>query len=148
MGECMGHELQCQKMPYHNISWGRRPFVHFYTLCNHILESVSHANYLGKLVSNNLFWSPHINLVFNWANFTLGFLRRNLHHCPAPLRETAYITLMNVLHNGVCVSSKWILEPMPASLRELGPRGGHSHQLPYGGVPLYRVDFERPVSLK
>ena len=28
------------------------------------------------------------------------------------------------------------------------PRGGHSHQLPYGGVPLYRVDFERPVSLK
>ena len=27
-------------------------------------------------------------------------------------------------------------------------RGGHSHQLPYGGVPLYRVDFERPVSLK
>ena len=30
----------------------------------------------------------------------------------------------------------------------LWPRGGHSHQLPYGGVPLYRVDFERPVSLK
>ena len=29
-----------------------------------------------------------------------------------------------------------------------GARGGHSHQLPYGGVPLYRVDFERPVSLK
>ena len=26
--------------------------------------------------------------------------------------------------------------------------GGHSHLLPYGGVPLYRVDFERPVSLK
>ena len=26
--------------------------------------------------------------------------------------------------------------------------GGHSHQSPYGGVPLYRVDFERPVSLK
>ena len=29
-----------------------------------------------------------------------------------------------------------------------GGGGGHSHQLPYGGVPLYRVDFERPVSLK
>ena len=31
---------------------------------------------------------------------------------------------------------------------EVESRGGHSHQLPYGGVPLYRVDFERPVSLK
>ena len=30
----------------------------------------------------------------------------------------------------------------------LSSRGGHSHQLSYGGVPLYRVDFERPVSLK
>ena len=30
-----------------------------------------------------------------------------------------------------------------------GPRsGGHSHQLSYGGMPLYRVDFERPISLK
>ena len=29
-----------------------------------------------------------------------------------------------------------------------GGGGGHSHQLPYGGVPLYRVDFEWPVSLK
>ena len=29
-----------------------------------------------------------------------------------------------------------------------GGGGMHSHQLPYGGVPLYRVDFERPVSLK
>ena len=31
--------------------------------------------------------------------------------------------------------------------RNVAP-GGHSHQLPYGGVPLYRVDFERPDSLK
>ena len=29
-----------------------------------------------------------------------------------------------------------------------GGGGGHSHQLSYGGVPLYRVDFERPISLK
>ena len=36
----------------------------------------------------------------------------------------------------------------PESLHTSNPGGGHSHQLPYGGVPLYRVDFERPVSLK
>ena len=29
-----------------------------------------------------------------------------------------------------------------------GGGGGHSHQLSYGGVPLYRVAFERPISLK
>ena len=36
------------------------------------------------------------------------------------------------------------------SLRQLKrfEGGGHSHQLSYGGVPLYRVDFERPISLK
>ena len=119
-GNAWGMNFNAKKCQIITFAWGRRPFVHFYTLCNHILESVSHANYLGKLVSNNLFWSPHINLVFNWANFTLGFLRRNLLRCPAPLRETAYITLMNVFHNGVCISSKWILEPMPVSLMELG----------------------------
>ena len=26
--------------------------------------------------------------------------------------------------------------------------GGHSHKLPYGGVPLYRVDFERSFFIK
>ena len=36
----------------------------------------------------------HINSVFNRANSTLGFLRRNLRRCPAPLKETAYITLV------------------------------------------------------
>ena len=73
---------------------GRRPFIDFYTLCSHIFESVSDAKYLGILVSNDLSWSPHINSVFNQANSTLGFLRHNLCRCPAPLKETAYITLV------------------------------------------------------
>ena len=91
MGGYMGHK-KCQII---TLARGRGPFIHFYTLCNHILESVSDAKYLGILVSNDLSWSPHINSVFNWANSTLGFLRRNFRRCPAPLKETAYITLVH-----------------------------------------------------
>ena len=38
--------------------------------------------------------------------------------------------------------------PVPGGGGGGGGGGGHSHQLSYGGVPLYRVDFERPISLK
>ena len=35
-------------------------------------------------------WTPHINSIYNKANRVLGFLRRNLHHCPPHLKEHAY----------------------------------------------------------
>ena len=48
-----------------------------------------------------------------------------------------------------------ILKNLLEDLNQLGldfwghaAQGAHSNQLPYGGVPLYRVNFERPVSLK
>ena len=93
-GDTWGMKFNAKKCQIITLARGRRPFIHFYTLCNHILESVSDAKYLGILVSNDLSWSPHINSVFNRANSTLGFLRRNLRRCPAPLKETAYITLV------------------------------------------------------
>ena len=39
-------------------------------------------------------WCNHINNVVKKASSTLGLLRRNLRHCPAPTRRTAYISLV------------------------------------------------------
>ena len=73
---------------------GRNHLAHFYDLCGHTLDCVDSAKYLGVILSNDLSWSPHIQSVYNRANSTLGFLRRNLRRCPAALRETPYITLV------------------------------------------------------
>ena len=43
---------------------------------------------------NNLKWKTHINNICKKANSTLGFLRRNLRHCPKPCRKNAYLALV------------------------------------------------------
>ena len=70
---------------------------YFYSLDNTILKSVTHNPYLGVQFSEDLTWSHHINSISNKANSTLGFLKRNLRHCPAESRRTAYIALVRPL---------------------------------------------------
>ena len=93
-GETWGMKFNAQKCQIMTIARGRRRLSHFYTLCGHILESVQEAKYFGIIISDELSWSPHVNSVFNRANSTLGFLRRNLRRCPAALKETSYLTLI------------------------------------------------------
>ena len=76
------------------ISRSRSPFIHFYSLCGQILVSVSEAKYLGISLSNELSWSPHVQLLYNKSSSILGFLRRNLRRCPSKLKESAYIALV------------------------------------------------------
>ena len=40
-------------------------------------------------------WNSHISKVSKKANFTLGFLKRNLKHCPQDFRRTAYLSLVS-----------------------------------------------------
>ena len=84
-GETWGMKFNTQKCQIMTIARGRRRLSHFYTLCGHILENVQEAKYLGIIISDELSWSPHVKSVFNRANSTLGFLRRNLRRCPAAL---------------------------------------------------------------
>ena len=58
------------------------------------LESVDQYNHLGVCLHHNLSWCPHIELISNKANHLLGFLRRNLRHCPNHLKECAYKQLI------------------------------------------------------
>ena len=67
----------------------------FYTLDGVILEHVQEAKYLGVILSEDLKWAKHIQFTTAKANSTLGLLRRNVHHCPAKLREQAFISLVS-----------------------------------------------------
>jgi hypothetical protein len=76
----------------------------FYQLGGHILEQVDSNPYLGLQISEDLKWSTHISNITKKANSTIGFLRRNLQHCPKECRKNAYISLVrSVLEYGVTI---------------------------------------------
>jgi hypothetical protein len=49
---------------------------------------------LAVIISSDLKWNSHISKVVKKANSTLGFIRRNLKHCPITCRKTAYQALV------------------------------------------------------
>ena len=61
-----------------------------YQMCGTPLEIVEQHNYLGVCLYYRLSWQPHIDYICNKANHLLGFLYRNLRHCPNKLKECAY----------------------------------------------------------
>ena len=67
---------------------------HFYQLGNTILKEVTNNPYLGVTISSDLKWGTHIDNICKRASSTLGFIRRNLHHCPARTRKSAYVSLV------------------------------------------------------
>ncbi|MCY3928347.1 MAG: reverse transcriptase family protein [Acidobacteria bacterium] len=68
---------------------------HFpYNMQNVPLEIVVQHNYLGVCIHQKLSWHSHIEILCNKANRLLGFLQRNLYHCPSYLRELAYRQLI------------------------------------------------------
>ena len=79
------------------------PFIHPYTMLGHTLQAVDHYPYLGVSLSENLNWKPHILNITNKANSTLGFVKRNLRHCPQKVKDQDYKSLVRPrLENG-CV---------------------------------------------
>ena len=70
------------------------PFIHPYTVLGHTLQAVDHYPYLGVSLSENLSWKPHILNITNKANSTLGFVKRNLHHCPQKVKDQVYKSLV------------------------------------------------------
>jgi hypothetical protein len=68
--------------------------TNYYQLDNHILQQVQDNPYLGITISEDLKFNKHINKITNKASSTLGFLKRNLKHCPSSCRKTAYLSLV------------------------------------------------------
>ena len=61
-----------------------------YTLEGTVLENVENIKYLGVTITNDLRCNTHDSNVCTKANWTLGFLRRNLYACPQEVKEAAY----------------------------------------------------------
>lgn len=70
------------------------PFIHPYTVLGHTLQAVDHYPYLGVSVPGDLTWKPHILNITDKANLTLGFVKRNLHHCPQKFEDQSYKSLV------------------------------------------------------
>ena len=76
----------------------------FYTLNNTILKTVPTNPYLGILFTDDLTWTNHIGKITKKANSSLGFLRRNLTHCPKNCKRNAYLALVRpILEYGAVV---------------------------------------------
>ena len=65
-----------------------------YHLAGETLQTVKDHPYLGVTFSDKMKWNSHIHHICKKANQTLGFLRRNLSHCPKTTKEMAYKTLV------------------------------------------------------
>ena len=82
---------KCYKLSFKNKS------SYMYQLCGTILKQVKNNPYLGVIISENLEWEEHILKITKKASSVLGVLRRNLRTCPAPIKRTAYCTLVRPL---------------------------------------------------
>ncbi|CAC5360924.1 unnamed protein product [Mytilus coruscus] len=58
------------------------------------LEKVSHQPYLGVELCSNLKYNLHIDQTCKKASRVLGFIKRNLKHCPPSVKERANTSLV------------------------------------------------------
>ena len=86
-------------------------------------------NFLTSMGYLNLEWTESM---FCMGNSHLGNMWFVLFQHKTPLEADASTDIWLCCFDGICQTHD----------------RGHSHQLLYGSVPLYKVDFEKPVSLK
>ena len=92
-----------------------------------VLKTVDKAKYLGVTISNSLSWSHHTSVIAGKANAKIGFLWRNLRHCPKKLKKQANLKkdkmlLERVQHRAarfVTGDSDWT-SSVSAMLKDLG----------------------------
>ena len=77
-----------------NFGTSRTKTKYEYKMNNQTLETVKHNPYLGVELTDNLKYNDHINTITSKASRVLGFVKRNLKHCPRTVKERAYQTLV------------------------------------------------------
>ena len=91
MGEVVANSLQPKEVLRSvRVCKTKCPSIHPYTMLGHTLQAVNHYPYLGVSLSEDLNWKLHILNITNKANSTLGFVKRNLHHCSQKVKDKAY----------------------------------------------------------
>ena len=69
------------------------PTVTTYNMESKIIKQVSSVKYLGITINEKLQWAEHISNITKKASNTLGFLHRNLKHCPPHISKAHVINL-------------------------------------------------------
>ena len=63
-------------------------------LHGHILKTETNSKYLGVTINNQLSWNNYIDIMYNKANASIAFLRRNLQISQRYIIANAYTTLV------------------------------------------------------
>ena len=77
-----------------NFGTSRTKRKYEYKMNSQTLETVKHNPYLGVELTDNLKYHDHIDTITSKASRVLGFVKRNLKHCPRTVKERAYQTLV------------------------------------------------------
>jgi hypothetical protein len=87
-------EFNVSKCAIMNITTKRNKSIFEYSMAGQKLSVVKHHPYLGVELSENMKYNIHIENIISKASQVLGFLKRNLRHCPKPVKERAYMSLV------------------------------------------------------
>ena len=72
----------------------KSPVIHDSMIKGQALEHVQRHQYLGVTISNDLNWKYHVEKIVGKASGTLGFIKRNLKHCPQEVKVQAFKSLV------------------------------------------------------
>ena len=87
-------QFNVDKCAIMNITTKRKKLSYNYTMKGSILQVVKHHPYLGVELADNMKFNHHIDNITCKASRMLGFLKRNLRHCPKTVKERAYLSLV------------------------------------------------------
>ena len=92
MGIRLGNAFQCQKVLQSKHAEKELPLLYI----KQLNPGTSTIKPLSRTTNSRrpFKWKEHINNTCKKNSSTLGFLRRNLQHCPRECRRTAYIALV------------------------------------------------------
>lgn len=93
-GDTWSMEFNVKKCAIMQFSSSNAKSIHKYFMKGEQLEQVQHHPYLGVELSDNLKFNQHIDNITKKASSILGFLKRNLKHCPQKVKERAYQSLV------------------------------------------------------
>lgn len=80
-----------------NIAWKNATLTLSYLLGDHVLSNVTWCKYLGIIITNNVKWNLHTNIITWKAYEALWYLKWNLRHTSMQVKLTAYKTYVHLI---------------------------------------------------
>ena len=90
-------EFDPSKCLHFTISNKRQPLSHCYYISNHLINKVSHAEYLGVTFDEHITWKNHIYDICAKANAAQAFIKGNVNYCPTQIKSNCYKTFVRLI---------------------------------------------------